>query len=74
MSESESERLRHAERFRRVSDRYPRRVSEAYGGDLQRAMADSDEEVAAKVAEWERAQGLEPRDWRAIGRAEGRED
>jgi hypothetical protein len=39
-------------RFRKVSNKYPRRVSEAYGGDLSRAMADSDEEVAATVAGW----------------------
>jgi hypothetical protein len=42
-----SARRRHAERFRRVSNRYPRRVAEAYGGDLERAIADSDEQVAA---------------------------
>jgi hypothetical protein len=30
---------RHAERFREVSNRYPRRVAEAYGGDLARALA-----------------------------------
>jgi len=59
-----------SERFRRVSNRYPRRVSEAYGGDVGRAMAESDEQVAATVADWERAHGLVPRDWQAIGAAE----
>lgn len=62
----------HSDRFRRVSDRYPRRVAEAYAGDLGRAMADGDEWVAATVAEWERENGLAVADWPAIGRAEGR--
>jgi hypothetical protein len=57
----------HSERFRRISNRYPRRVSDAYGGDLARAMADSDKQVAGTVAAWETSQGLEPRDWIAIG-------
>jgi hypothetical protein len=29
---------RHSERFRKVSDRYPLRVAEAYKGDLSRAL------------------------------------
>src|SRR5439155_13656480 len=36
---------RHSERFRKVSTRYPRRVAEAYEGDLTRAMTDSDDKV-----------------------------
>lgn len=64
--------IEHTNRFRKVSNRYPRRVNEAYGFDTARALADTDDEVAANVAEWERAQGLEPRDWQAIGREEGR--
>jgi hypothetical protein len=60
----------HSERFRRVSTRYPRRVAEAYGSDLARAAADSDEQVTATVATWERAQGFEPVDWQAIGAEE----
>jgi hypothetical protein len=62
--------LAHTERFRKVSPRYPRRVAEAYGGNLERALADSDEEVAATVAAWEQAHGLDPRDWSAVGAAE----
>jgi hypothetical protein len=62
--------LHHSERFRQVSNRYPRRVAEAYGGDLERAAAASDEEVATTVAAWEKAQGLRVRDWRAIGATE----
>ena len=65
--------VRHSERFRKVANRYPLRVTEAYGGDIERAAADTDEQVAAKVAEWERRQGLVPRDWSAIGASEGRE-
>jgi hypothetical protein len=63
-------RRQHAERFRQVSNRYPRRVAEAYGGNLARAAADSDEQVAATVADWERAQGLPMTDWRAVGVSE----
>jgi hypothetical protein len=57
-------------RFRKVANRYPRRVAEAYGRDLARALADDDLTVALTVAEWERAQGLPVRDWVAIGRDE----
>ena len=63
----------HSQRFRRVSDRYPRRVAEAYDGDTVRAARDSDEQVAAAVAEWERAHGIEPRHWHDIGTDEGRD-
>jgi hypothetical protein len=58
-------------RFRQVSNRYPLQVTYAYDGDAARALADDPNTVAARVADWERAQGLEPRDWPAIGRAEG---
>lgn len=60
----------HAIRFREVSTRYPRRVAEAYGGDIAAAAAATDAQVAGRVAAWEIAQGLTPRDWRAIGREE----
>ena len=60
----------HGIRFRRVATRYPRAVAEAYSGDIARAAADTDAQVAAIVAEWERGHGLEPCDWRAIGRSE----
>jgi hypothetical protein len=66
----DDQRRRHSERFRRVSNRYPRRVAEAYGGDLARAATDSDEQVAATVRVWEVDQGITPLDWRAIGRVE----
>lgn len=57
-------------RFRRVANRYPLQVTYAYGGNVARAMADSDDHVAATVATWEQAQGLTPRDWAAHGRTE----
>ncbi len=60
----------HSCRFRKVSTRYPRRVAEAYARDLDRAMDDSDEQVAAVVAAWEETQGLEPVDWAAVGAEE----
>ena len=62
----------HSVRFRKVANRYPRRVAEAYDGDIAAAAAASDEEVAARVAAWERSQGLDPRDWRRLGAEEGR--
>ena len=59
---SDDVRARHSERFRRLGgDRYPRRVAEAYDGDLERAATDSNEQVAATVAAWERAHGVVPR-------------
>lgn len=65
--------VRHSQRFRKVSNLYPRLVALAYERDLDRAAMDSDETVAATVRAWEIAQGDEPRDWYAIGRAEGRD-
>jgi hypothetical protein len=64
----------HSRRFRKVSTRYPRRVADAYDCDLERAAADSDEAVAANVAAWERRQGIEVRDWAAIGAFEREDD
>jgi hypothetical protein len=70
---------RHSERFGKVSDRYARRVAEAYGRDLARAMTGSDEQVAAKVAAWEKCWGRDAvasdqaiREWLACGVGEGR--
>jgi hypothetical protein len=60
----------HNRRFRQVADRYPRRVAQAYGGDIERAAADSDEAVAATVAAWEQAHGVPVRDWPATGAKE----
>lgn len=64
-------RYEHAIRFRKVANRYPRRVAEAYGWDLARAASDADEVVAARVAEWEASQGLKPINWPAVGMREG---
>jgi hypothetical protein len=65
-----TEAVEHSERFRKVSNGYPRAVAQAYDRDLARAMRDSDEQVAATVAAWERAQDWPVQDWHAIGRAE----
>ena len=62
----------HSRRFRAVSDRYPRRVAEAYGGDLAAAARATDTEVARRVRDFEVAQGFEPTDWQAISRVEKR--
>jgi hypothetical protein len=66
-------RKQHSDRFRRVANRYPLRVTEACGRDRAAAARDTDAEVARRVRDWEIAQGIEPRDWPAIGREEGRE-
>ena len=57
-------------RFRHVSTNYPHLVSGAYRGDIALALADEPAAVAARVAAWERRQGLEPRDWSVWGRTE----
>ena len=62
--------IEHSLRFRKVSTLYPRLVAKAYDGDIAAATADSDDDVAAIVAAWERAHGLEPRDWHRIGAEE----
>jgi hypothetical protein len=61
----------HSTRFRKVSIKYPHVVARAFGGDLDAVAAASDEQVAARVADWGRAQGLDPQDWAAIGLQEG---
>jgi hypothetical protein len=74
MSATQAEQ--HSERFRNVSNRYPRQVADAYRevfGDAGLALQDTDEQVAGVVAAWERSHGLRPRDWHAIGVTEGRE-
>ena len=63
----------HSLRFRQVSNGYPHVVAEAYGGDITAAALETDEAVAQRVADWERSQGIEPRDWTAIGIEEGRD-
>jgi hypothetical protein len=64
--------VQHSLRFRKVSNRYTLRVTEAYEGDIAAAAADDGATVAARVAAWERAQGLPVTDWVALGEAEGR--
>jgi hypothetical protein len=59
-----------ARRCRSVANDYPRVVAHAYNGQPERVAKDTDEEVAANVAEWERSTGIEPRDWIAIGQQE----
>ncbi len=66
--------IAHSVRSRRVSNRYPLRVAETYYGDIARALQDADDVVAANVAAWERAHGLIPRDWYAIGAEEEERD
>ncbi len=64
------ERHQHAHRFRKVSNRYRRRVAERYDGDRAQAMTDTDDDVmAATVAAWKKAQGLKVTDWRALAPA-----
>ncbi len=59
-------RNRHAHRFHKVGNRRPWRVANGYDGD--RAMTDTDDDVAAEiVADWKKAQGLNITYWQAIG-------
>ena len=67
---SQKEIEEHSIRFRRVGSGYAHAVALAYDGDLAAAARATNEEVAAKVREWEVAHGIEPRDWVAIGRDE----
>ena len=46
----------------------------AYDRNLVQAALETDEQVAATVAEWERANGLEVQDWLAVGRGERGQD
>ncbi len=61
----------HAERFRKVWDRYPVIVVEVYAGDLAAAARDTDEQVAEKVRKWGIAHRMKPTDWARIGRPWG---
>ena len=61
----------HSNRFRQVANGYPRTVALAYG-DIARAAADTNEQVAATVAAWERRQGIPIGDWQAIGATESK--
>ena len=71
MTDRDREWEQHTRRFRAVSDRYPRRVAQAYGGDLAAAARATDTEVARRVREFEVSEGFEPTDWEAISRVEG---
>jgi hypothetical protein len=74
MDEMDKLRLQHSLRFHRVANAYPRIVAFAYGLDIAAAAKDDDATVAARVREWEIAQGIEPRDWIATGLEQGREE
>ena len=74
LAERDPDGVRHSLRFRRVSNRYPNMVAQAYDRDLAAAAAASDEEVAARVRAWEVANGWPVRDWVAIGAAERDDD
>ena len=70
---SMDERHHHAHRFRKVSNRYPRRVAEGYDGDRLRPLTNTaDDVMAATVAAWKKAQGLKVTDWHAVGESHPR--
>jgi hypothetical protein len=60
----------HGDRFRHVSNRFPTMVAVAYEQDMETASRASDEQVAQRVAQFEREQGWDPADWVAIGHQE----
>jgi hypothetical protein len=65
----------HSNRFRQVCSGYAHAVSSAYKGDHAAAAAATDDEVEAKVREWEIAQGLKPTDYYKFGwEEEGRSE
>ena len=66
--------VKHSLRFRLVANRYPLTVTYAYDGDIEAAAKDDDATVAKRVREWEISEGIEPCNWFAIGREEGRGD
>jgi hypothetical protein len=74
MVASNKQAIAHSNRFRKVSNLYPRMVAFAYDKDLAAAARDTDEEVAARVAAYQRSLGEEPTDWYAVGREEGRDE
>jgi 5-methylcytosine-specific restriction endonuclease McrA len=45
------------------TSRYSTRVAHAYDGDLERAECEGDDQVAARVAAWEKAHGMPVLDW-----------
>jgi hypothetical protein len=72
MANADASGAAHNRRFRRVANRYPMPVNEAYGGDLTAAATDDDATVASWVRSCEANIGIVPRDWVAIGKAEHR--
>ena len=62
--------LAHSQRLCQMGSGYPHAVALAYGG-LAQSMHDDPETVAAKLANWRRSPGEEPRDRSAVGREEG---
>jgi hypothetical protein len=62
------ERHQHAHRFRKVSNRYIRRLAERYDGDTRTITDVDDDVVAATVAARRKAQGLTAVDWQTVQR------
>jgi len=56
----------HSNRFRRVGNGFPSMVGAAYGGDIAKALGDTDDQVFAKVRTWQKRQGRQPENLRAI--------
>jgi hypothetical protein len=56
----------HSNRFRRVGNGFPSMVAAAYGGDIAKALGDTDDQVFAKVRAWQKREGREPENLRAI--------
>ncbi len=56
----------HSNRFRRVGNGFPRMVATAYGGDIAKALGDTDDQVFAKVRAWQKRQGYQPENLRAL--------
>ena len=61
-------RHQHAHRFRKVSNRYVRRLAERYDGDTRTITDVDDDVVAATVAALRKARGLTAVDWQTVKR------
>lgn len=56
----------HSNRWRRFGNGVPSMVGAAYGGDIAKALAHTDDQVFATLRAWEIQQGRKPNNWRAV--------
>lgn len=70
-SDPSNPNCKHDLRFKKVAGNYPKRVFDAYDGDIEAALRDSDKQVALRVGVYEVATlGHKPIDWVQVGEVE----